>query len=205
MIIAQYSALNASSIAPSGAAQIFQVSANGTTAGLAAGNVVLNVGEGFLFGLPFVIRMSGVATVVTTAFTLAPGLVISGPAGATPAATAKNAGASGSLAAGSSYSWFTDFVLSIDGVSQALQGYTVNQAGGSAIAGPTAMSALTGFTLFPSNVSTSTNAYSWPSPITGLDTKINNGVIMQLNPQITASASSAGSTVTLLQMVVMQG
>src|SRR2546430_1648172 len=120
MIIAQYNPANIAAIAPASATQVFQVSSNGTSSGIAAGAANLSVGKGFVFGLPFQVYMQGVAKVVTTGFAFKPGLLI----GATAAAqTAYNSGtATGTLTAGASYPFFAKYELCADGASQSLIG-----------------------------------------------------------------------------------
>lgn len=208
MIINQVSPLYIATITgPTGSAQSFQTvtTYGGTPNGQTAGAVTLGLGKGLLLGVPFTVRMAGYVTVATTAFTLTPGLSISGPGGAAPTATAKTTAASATLTAGASYNWFADFVLSADGVSQTTQGYSVQGFAG-ALSGPSAVAAITGFTGFPAVASQSGGPYSWVEPITGIDSKINNGSVIQFVPQITSSVgTSTASVVGLTFFGVLQG
>jgi hypothetical protein len=220
MIIAQYNPANiATQLANNTTALTpFAVSANGVASGIRAGNVSLAVGKGFNLGVPFHVVMQGVATIKATSATFTPGFTAftndqpNATSGSTiPLTTACNAAASTSLtqsAGGNLYPFYVDYELVIDGSSNKLAGISsgaVGIASGSlalTLAGP--VTGNTG-TVSTFSLPSPSAPYSWPSPITGLDTAITNAPFLFLQPQFTMGTNTATSSVQLFSFYVSQG
>jgi hypothetical protein len=207
MIIAQLPALNMTAVSIATVATIqapqFVTTVGGTPNGLPAGAAYLAVGKGFNFGYSFRVRQAGYIVTGASPVTYTLGFTpLIGPA--TPAASPTliatfNAAASAAQTASQTVNFELSYTLSVDGNSQTLGGFSIGNVKGALLAA-TGAGPLTGFTLPASKT-----PYSWPLPITGVDQNITNAPFVYFVPQVTASGTSVGSTVTWLSFEVEQG
>ncbi len=207
MIISQLPAADMQAVSIASVATIqapqFVTTVGGTPNGLPTGAAYVTVGKGFNFGYSFRVRLSGYIVVgagtptFTIGFTALPGPAA--PAAAPALTTAFNAATSVAQTATQTVNFEITFTVSVNGNSQTLGGYSIGNVKGALLAA-TGAGPVTGFTL-PS----SSKPYSWPSPITGLDQNITNAPFLYIVPQVTASATSAGGSVTFLSAEVEQG